>query len=53
MNEVVLLFYLFTPTGKEAKLANPDPEKISRVFQAMLPMKKLDITLLEKAMTGE
>ncbi len=40
------------PSGWEAMLTDPDPAKTKRVFEAMLPMKKLDKAALERAFNG-
>lgn len=42
-----------TPTLMDEMMASGDPEKIARVTQAFLPMKKLDITILQKAYDGK
>jgi predicted 3-demethylubiquinone-9 3-methyltransferase (glyoxalase superfamily) len=41
-----------TPKILGEMLADPDPEKAKRVMQAMLGMKKLDITPLQRAYEG-
>ncbi len=33
--------------------SDPDPQKVNRMAQAMFPMKKLDIAVLERAFNGE
>lgn len=40
------------PTTMDEMMASNDPEKIARVTQAFLPMKKLDIAVLQKAYEG-
>lgn len=40
------------PTALPKLLGDPDPARAQRVFQAMMPMKKLDITVLERAARG-
>jgi predicted 3-demethylubiquinone-9 3-methyltransferase (glyoxalase superfamily) len=41
------------PTVMIDMLADPDREKADRAMEAMLPMKKLDIAELERAVEGE
>jgi predicted 3-demethylubiquinone-9 3-methyltransferase (glyoxalase superfamily) len=40
------------PEGWEEMLSDPDPVKTKRVFEAMLPMKKLDAAALQRAFNG-
>jgi predicted 3-demethylubiquinone-9 3-methyltransferase (glyoxalase superfamily) len=40
------------PSGWEEMLTDPDPAKTKRVFEAMMPMKKLDKAALERAFNG-
>lgn len=41
------------PAGMEAMLDDPDPERVARVTQAVLAMKKLDIAAIEAAYEGQ
>ncbi|MBK5720367.1 VOC family protein [Dysgonomonas sp. Marseille-P4677] len=41
------------PTVLNEMMADPDMEKVKRVTQAFLPMKKLDMAIIEKAYKGE
>jgi predicted 3-demethylubiquinone-9 3-methyltransferase (glyoxalase superfamily) len=41
-----------TPTDQLRMIADPDPEKARRVFEAMLKMVKLDIATLKAAYAG-
>ncbi|HLO31405.1 MAG TPA: VOC family protein [Anaerolineales bacterium] len=41
------------PTALGEMLGDPDPEKSSRVMQAMLKMKKIEIPLLQQAYQGK
>lgn len=43
------LSWQITPTILQQLIYNADPDKFSRVMAALMPMKKLDITLLKKA----
>ncbi len=40
------------PKALRDMVADPDPEKVSRVMTALFPMKKLDIATLERAYEG-
>jgi predicted 3-demethylubiquinone-9 3-methyltransferase (glyoxalase superfamily) len=40
------------PDGFDKMLSNPDPEISKRVFAAMMPMKKLEIAILQAAKEG-
>lgn len=40
------------PTAMDAMMADPDPQKIARVTQAFLPMKKFDLAALQRAYEG-
>ncbi len=40
------------PTALNKLLQDPDQEKVRRVWQALLPMKKLDIATLKQAADG-
>ena len=46
------LSWQIVPTVMVEMLQDPDPEKSQRVMQAMMPMKKLDIAVLEQAYRG-
>jgi predicted 3-demethylubiquinone-9 3-methyltransferase (glyoxalase superfamily) len=46
------LSWQVVPTALGTLLADPDPEKASRVMEAMLAMKKIDIAALERARAG-
>ena len=46
------LSWQVVPTALGTLLADPDPEKASRVMEAMLAMKKIDIAALEQARAG-
>jgi len=46
------LSWQIIPPGLEKVLGDPDPERAQRAMQAMLTMKKLDITALERAAEG-
>jgi predicted 3-demethylubiquinone-9 3-methyltransferase (glyoxalase superfamily) len=37
------------PTRLDDLLADPDPERAGRAFQAMMPMKKIDLAAIERA----
>jgi len=41
------------PTALTKMLSDKDPQKVARVTQAFLPMKKLDIAALERAYSGK
>jgi len=47
------LSWQIVPTVMVEMLQDPDPEKSQRVMQAMMPMKKLDIAVLEQAYRGD
>lgn len=47
------LSWQVTPTMAEQWITDPDPEKVSRVMNAMFKMKKLDIESLRQAYSGE
>jgi predicted 3-demethylubiquinone-9 3-methyltransferase (glyoxalase superfamily) len=40
------------PRGWEEMLSDPDPVKAKRAFEAMMPMKKLDLAELQRAYNG-
>jgi predicted 3-demethylubiquinone-9 3-methyltransferase (glyoxalase superfamily) len=46
------LSWQIIPTAMDRMLEDPDEEKVARVTQAFLPMKKLDVAALEKAYLG-
>ena len=46
------LSWQVTPTRLNELIADPDPDKSKRVFDAMLTMQKIDIATLEKAYLG-
>lgn len=46
------LSWQIVPTAMDRMMQDPDPEKLARVTQAFLAMKKLDIAALEKAYRG-
>ena len=46
------LSWQIVPTAMDRMLGDKDPERVARVTQAFLPMKKLDIATLERAYRG-
>jgi predicted 3-demethylubiquinone-9 3-methyltransferase (glyoxalase superfamily) len=42
-----------TPAGLDDMLRDPDPDKVARVTNAFLKMRKFDIAALERAYRGE
>ena len=47
------LSWQIVPATMDAMMQEQDPEKLGRVMQALLQMKKLDIAALERAHAGE
>lgn len=47
------LSWQVVPTVLNEMMADPNPEKIKRVMNALMSMKKPDIAVLEKACKGE
>ena len=46
------LSWQIVPAALPRLLSDPDPEKATRVMQAMLQMKKLDVDVMERAAAG-
>jgi predicted 3-demethylubiquinone-9 3-methyltransferase (glyoxalase superfamily) len=47
------LSWQITPKVLTDAMANPDNDAARRAFQAMMPMRKIDIATIEKALRGE
>lgn len=46
------LSWQITPVALTEGFTDPDPEVAKRVFEAMMPMKKIDVAAIEKAAAG-